>query len=854
MADKWFDYSTYMANKRAQLNADGSGTTWTAEQVADAFEQAGFKGVDGAQQHFEQYGATAEENLSPNANFIQSQYYIFKAADYFDKSVADVTEEEAAYIQAAIKDAGMSAWTHYVNYGTAEGINPSNNFDTNKYLEAKLEALKAQDSDTYGEWTTEDVANAFKEAGMNALEHAMLYSGEENEPAAAFDSDGKPTDAYAVDTPISEDGETFTLTTSPDNIQGTSGDDTINGYIDTDDATNSTFTVVDVVDGAEGTDTFSITVEGATAGAMPAAQVTNVEKFMIRDLGTTASDYSFATIEGETEVWADRATNDVTFSDLGTGTKVGVKGATGIDSGDVEFEMATPTDAVNLVFDTVTDNDGNPATVKNATNGTTEVTITATGGASTLGDIELAATGTATVKTLTVNADANLTTGDITEFAADATVSVAGSAKSVNLGALADAVKTYDASAFEGGVTVTQANATSTLTTLNGGQGADTVTLQALADKGAVNLGAGDDTFIAGAAVVKSTATIDGGAGTDALGLAAVDAANASVFANFETLILDGVASTAAQTYDLELLEKSTFTKMVLDDGATIANAATIENISATGANLEVTGDGANGADLIFDVANATSGTSDSFTVTFANAAEGATPEVTVQIDNVETINVVSGGGEGTVNTFIYKDSAAQVSNSTIKVSGANDLTVDMTDATNNTGTYTLDASGLSGKLNTDDGNGDGTTILSTKVTKIIGGSGDDTITVANVATTVDLAKGGNDTVNLQKALGDTNMVTITNASADDKISTKVDTAGTIGSATDLGGATDMPGVLAALAGDSGTGKVAWAAVGSTIYAVAGNSTLGSANVIALTGVTTLEGCEVDSDGVITLA
>ncbi|MBQ9453694.1 MAG: hypothetical protein IJU65_10470, partial [Desulfovibrio sp.] len=134
MADKWFDYSTYMANKRAQLNAADPSANWTAEQVADAFEQAGFKGVDGAQQHFEQYGHTAEENLSPNANFIPSQYYIFKAADYFDKAVADVTEEQAAYIQAAIKDAGMSAWDHYTQYGTKEGINPSNNFDTQKYL------------------------------------------------------------------------------------------------------------------------------------------------------------------------------------------------------------------------------------------------------------------------------------------------------------------------------------------------------------------------------------------------------------------------------------------------------------------------------------------------------------------------------------------------------------------------------------------------------------------------------------------------------------------------------------------------------------------------------------------------
>ena len=60
---------------------------------------------------------------------------------------------------------GLSAWEHYQQFGTAEGINPSADFDTVKYLEAKAAAMNALGGDKV--WTAADVADAFAENGLN---------------------------------------------------------------------------------------------------------------------------------------------------------------------------------------------------------------------------------------------------------------------------------------------------------------------------------------------------------------------------------------------------------------------------------------------------------------------------------------------------------------------------------------------------------------------------------------------------------------------------------------------------------------------------------------------------------------
>lgn len=80
----------------------------------------------------------------------------------------------------------LSAWEHYQQFGTAEGINPSADFDTVKYLEAKAAAMNALGGDKV--WTAADVADAFAENGWSALEHYELFgnSGAEGEVAPSY--------------------------------------------------------------------------------------------------------------------------------------------------------------------------------------------------------------------------------------------------------------------------------------------------------------------------------------------------------------------------------------------------------------------------------------------------------------------------------------------------------------------------------------------------------------------------------------------------------------------------------------------------------------------------------------------
>jgi len=79
-----------------------------------------------------------------------------------------------------------------------------------------------------------------------------------------------PTDEIQPPTGGGLPGQTFTLTTSPDNIVGTAGNDVINGYINTTaTATTTTLSSADVIDGSGGTDSLKLTVEGNVAPTLP---------------------------------------------------------------------------------------------------------------------------------------------------------------------------------------------------------------------------------------------------------------------------------------------------------------------------------------------------------------------------------------------------------------------------------------------------------------------------------------------------------------------------------------------------------------------------------------------------------
>lgn len=216
----WFDYETYMSNKLNQMVKAEPQAGWTADSLKTAFEKAGFYGDTGAQEHFLKWGH--KEDVSPNKMFDANYYYQAKALAYYTSTEAGsaqvakevVLADLAGYgdkMEAIIKGAGMDAWTHYTKYGTKEGINPSNDFDTSNYMAAKIAAMN-------GTMTADEVYAAFKKAGMNALAHAEMYAGKGGqETAAAANTFVVPEDEQLP----TGDGDGTALTVNIDNLSGT---------------------------------------------------------------------------------------------------------------------------------------------------------------------------------------------------------------------------------------------------------------------------------------------------------------------------------------------------------------------------------------------------------------------------------------------------------------------------------------------------------------------------------------------------------------------------------------------------------------------------------------------------------
>lgn len=818
----WFNYETYMTNKLAQV-----GSSYTMTTLVEAFSAAGFVGVEGAYQHFLQYGAN--EDVSPAADFSPSQYYYFKAAQYYGKEISAVTELDAASMQVAIKNAGMNAWSHYTQYGTSEGINASNSFDTMNYLTAKAAAMG-------GAWTAAEVGKAISDAGMNAYEHFMLYGGKDASEVPAGSTFVVPEDQQTTD---GNPGKTYVLTTAPDNIMGTAGDDTVNGYVNTTaGSTDSTFTAADVIDGAGGINTLNMTVAGGVAGAMPAAQVSNIQHFNIRDVATAASTYDFASIAGETQVWSDLSTNAVTFSSLGTGTTVGIRGNNVLTTlGNVTFDMATVTDAVSIAVDGGVKNLGAP-TITASAGTATAATLSSTGAANTLGAVTLSG-GSSTVKTLTVNAATDLTAALVAaDFATDATLTVKGAGK-VNFGSVPTGFDgaVIDASANTGGLTIgTSVN----LKNFTGSSAADTVHLDTgLNATAKINLGDGNDKLLATAAgsTIAGTNVIDGGAGIDAISAALVNTGNAAAIKNFEVLDLSAFA---AFNLDAAVMTNSTITGLTLGTSAAVAGVVT--NIAA-GVGLTVEGNSTAGSNTTIGVKDAATGTADSFTTTFA-AVNTAAPVAantnagSIITAGIENYTIVSGG----TNAWNAINLGTNANAQTVAINGASNLDLTFTGfgavtPSVTTGVTLIDGSAATGKLAI---NAVGVTAATAGLT-IKGGTGDDTITVSTLGGTL-IGGAGNDKFVATAAVAtgtDNVLVTIMDFAAGDSVTTGSTSWGT---KIDVSTAANLQDALNLAA--TGATTLNWMQFGGDTYLVDGTLSAFAAGDLAvkLTGTIDLSG------------
>uniref|UniRef100_UPI00265D2B7A hypothetical protein n=1 Tax=uncultured Desulfovibrio sp. TaxID=167968 RepID=UPI00265D2B7A len=453
---KWFDADVYMQNKLAQMQASDPDYSWG--DLLEAFAGAGYVGPEGYYAHFVQFGAA--EDVAPNAYFDADEYYAAKAKQYYEEELKQEftgSEYQIATVKTLINAEGYNAWTHYQQFGSAEGVNPSNAFDASDYCAAKAEAMnKAEQKAPDGtEWTAEKIAEAIEQAGMSVLEHYMTYAGTgEGEVAAGSTYPVADDDQVVVPNP----GETFVLKAGIEQLQGTSGDDVFK-------AEGGVMDAGDVTDGGAGNDTLEVYDNSELKGTF-----TNIENLVVAGADVSTSGYDLSsfsksfTLKAEQDAAVSHVTNQTLVMD-GVGNKTltatmdaaqtsvklvneGSTGATFKAEGDKLASMDLTTNANT----TLADGDGN--TVKN-------VAITA------LADATITLTDLDVLENVTV--------------AGDGSVKLTGATK-------AD----INATDSTGGVTVD--SALDNTAAFTGGAGNDTITLGASTQ--AHDMGAGDDTVV----------------------------------------------------------------------------------------------------------------------------------------------------------------------------------------------------------------------------------------------------------------------------------------------------------------------------------------------------------------------
>ena len=344
MAPAWFDYRVYFNNKLTEWQREDPEAGRTRSDLINTFAENGYDAndPDSMYQHFVDYGNA--ENVSPNAYFDTYYYFTSKAAQYYGKDFDAVTKTDVIAMEDAFKAAGLSAWDHYIQYGTAEGINPSEYFDTVKYLDAKLAVTPGL--------TMDELLDALKDGGLNPIMHYELYGA----------SEGIEPSDFEPDTPGPEPPGP-----EPVDASYTNADDYATQYVWSDDrgeidaaATDTRFVALEnqltsqqVFKGSEGHDMLDITLgASSTKGNIVAPLADGVEDVRIKALQhndtnngdnlpgiNNEAQIDAGDIKGMTRLWSSNSRADVIVEDVRTDSTDLTNVFQSADPGDVDFEV-----------------------------------------------------------------------------------------------------------------------------------------------------------------------------------------------------------------------------------------------------------------------------------------------------------------------------------------------------------------------------------------------------------------------------------------------------------------------------------------------------------------------------------
>ena len=685
----WFDYEFYMGAKLAQMQKADPAGNWTTGKLVDAFAQNGFLGEDGAYEHFVQFGAN--EDVAPNADFNASEYYAAKAAQFYGVEPSAVTELDIANVKAIIAENGMNAWTHYVQYGSDEGVNPSNAFDADAYLDAKTAALVAagEKQPDGSEWTPEAVQKAISDAGMTVLEHYMTYGGKGEGEVAQGVTFPVPDDQKV---PAEVTGNTYVLTPDLDAIVGTNGSDVIIGA--TQDG-KGTFTSGDSIDGGEGVDTLKLYgVDGVSKGLQTVKNVEQLEAFAgsgTYDVsgweGLEKASFKAGTVSTLT---ANATLTDVALDGVGADMKLTGDGIANVTVKNLDEDRSvtvvntTENHALNVALENASKvgKDGVPTTSVTLVDAAAEALNLASNGA-TVNSVTLSSLSAA-LKTMTVSGEADLVVEGLANVSKLESIDGSAAKGDLALGTLNGA--TLNVTTGSGDDTFVLGNTTTHAVTVSTGEGDDEVTLGAALAKGSsIDLGAGDDVLKLQFTQLNKDATVNGGEGTDALVFtndATFTSANADLNAvkGFEVLGVEGATLTVDSSLvnfdDFLVSAAGSITMTNAQDNDTVtfeAGASTNNSITMAARNtvldLNLAGDGKAVADVSATVEGAT-------TLNISSTGLLEEKASTLTADN----NVLNLTGD----------------NAKLNLTGDQDLTLTLKGSTKG---FTVDATGFEAKL-----------------------------------------------------------------------------------------------------------------------------------------------------------
>lgn len=692
----WFDQSHYMSLKLAQMQA--TDPTYTMFRLEKAIADAGMSPY----KHFEKYGA--DEDLSPNANFNVAEYLEAKA-NQLNKDGG--TQWTAATVLSAIESAGMNPWTHYVKYGSSEGVNPSNSFDEANYLSLKLAQLQRDEPEAWKGKTEADVRAAFEDAGLTSLEHYNKYGKDEN-----IVSDESQLETNNPVTPTPGEKPTYVFTKGLDNIVGSSANEVFMADVDT-------WTLGDSIDGGKGVDTLRLSYAGDIVRGDQT--VKNVENLEIVERSVTDWTGDVSEFSGLQKV-SIRGANDVTLKAGSSVTDVNLESA----AGDVNIsgDGVNRVSGTNMTGDLTINNTKEHNLTLNLNTVGTEATASVVSDV-TAASVALAANGGASHVDLAIDAAKNLTI-----------IGTAGLTIGNDL--TGHVLENINASTFTGDLTLTDSLGANIAFT--GGSGKDTLTVGATTKE--ISTGKGDDSVTIDASALGKDGHVDAGEGRDTLGMsfanaAAVGSTFTTQVKGFEELHLGGnavdgttvnmdrfAANNSINTVVVEASSKD-FTLANLADKSTVQ----LNGVMAETVTLQVKDAGALGHNA--DVLNLILGEDN-----VVSSLDGG-----LVVTGLETLNITSQGMKTNVADHTDDNVIASLSglsnNANVNIIGSSDLKLTTGDmgagvsfnATDFTGNLTLDAS------------------ANTKDVSIVGGSGNDMLTGGTGTNTLS-GGAGNDTLN----------------------------------------------------------------------------------------------------------